>query len=78
MEISKYFSFVSFDNLSIKQLKMEEKVEDFNLLYMGDDGDFTMYIDLVKKEFASSSISSIRFKLKDDIKEMFKIIQKKK
>lgn len=78
MDISKHFNVVSFDNLSIKQLMMEEKVDDFNLLYMGDDGEFTMYIDLVKNEFASSSISSIRYKLKDDIKEMFKIIQEEK
>lgn len=75
LDISKHFNVVSFDNLSIKQLRMDEKVDAFNLLYMGDDGDFTMYIDLVKKEFASSSISAIRYKIKDDIKEMFKIIQ---
>lgn len=78
MDISKHFSIVSFDNLSIKQLKMEEKVEDFNMLYMGDDGEFTMYIDLVKKEFAISSISDKRFKIKDDIKQMFKKIQQEK
>lgn len=78
MDISKHFNIVSFDNLSIKQLKMEEKVDNFDLLYMGDDGDFTMYIDLVKKEFACSSISQKRYKIKDDIKEMFKKIQEEK
>ena len=64
--------------LLINELKMEEKVEDFNMLYMGDDGEFTMYIDLVKKEFTISSISDKRFKIKDDIKQMFKKIQQEK
>lgn len=75
MEISKGFDIVSFDNLAIVQLKMKEKVDDFESLYMGDDGQFTMYIDLVKKEFSVSSISDFRFKLIGDIKDMFKKVK---
>ena len=78
MAISQHFNIVSFDNLSIRQLKMEEKVENFDMLYMGDDGEFTMYIDLVKKEFAISSVSNKRFKIKTDIKKMFQKIQQEK
>lgn len=74
LDISKHFEVVSFDNLSIDQLKMKTKINDFDLLYMGDDGEFTMYIDLVKEEFAKSSISNTRYKIKDDIKEMFNVI----
>ena len=42
---------------------------------MGDDGQFTMYIDMVNKEFASSSTSVLRFDLTDNIREMFAWLQ---
>ena len=48
--------------------------EKWNEFYMGDDGKFTMYIDLVKKEFARSSISEKRYSLLENIEDMFKII----
>lgn len=56
---------VSFDNLSIKQLDIrtvigEEKWKEF---YMGDDGQYTMYVDMVKQECAKSSTSPDRFPL---------------
>ncbi len=40
---------------------------------MGDEGQFTMYIDAVKKEFAVNSITEEkrRFPLTDDIRTMF-------
>ena len=69
--ISEHFSIVSFDNLSIVQLKMKQKVYNYETLYMGDDGEFTMYIDLVKEEFSLSSCSNIRFKMEYDIVSMF-------
>ena len=77
MMVSSHFKVVSFDNLAIIQLKMQEKLskEDFDTYYMGDDGSFTMYIDLVKEEFGYSSISTKRYKLLGDICEMFKIIK---
>ena len=58
---------VSFDNLSIKQLDIrtvigEEKWKEF---YMGDDGQYTMYVDMVKQECAKSSISPDRFPLSE-------------
>ena len=42
---------------------------------MGDDGSFTMYIDLVKGEFAKNSTSLNRHKLLDTIEEMFEIVK---
>lgn len=80
IDISKHFYVVSFDNLAISQLDMRNKMsaEDFERYYMGDDGLFTMYIDLVKEEFAKSSISVNRYKLLDDIKDMFRIVKKEK
>lgn len=58
---------VSFDNLSIKQLDIrtvigEEKWKEF---YMGDDGQYTMYVDMVKQECAKSSTSPDRLPLSE-------------
>ena len=58
---------VSFDNLSIKQLDLkslinEEKWKEF---YMGDDGQYTLYVDMVKQECAKSSTSPDRRPLND-------------
>lgn len=78
LDIAKHFKVVSFDNLAIGQLKMQSKVDDFDLLYMGDDGDFTMYVDLVKNEFAVSSTCEKRFPIKESIIEMFKAVREEK
>jgi hypothetical protein len=77
--IKEHFKIVSFDNLSIDQLNMRRffSDSDWDAYYMGDDGKFTMYIDLVKKEFAVSSTSIERYKIKKNIKSMFKIVRKK-
>jgi len=79
LSISKNFKLVSFDNLAIKQLdiKSQIKEEDYNNYYMGDDGQFTMYVDLVKEQFSVSSTTKVRYPLEDDICEMFKKIQNK-
>ena len=42
---------------------------------MGDEGQFTMYIDAVKEEFGVSSTSNKRWKLKDNIKNMFNVVK---
>ena len=78
LDISTHFYVVSFDNLAIEQLEMKNKMskEEFDEKYLGDDGNFTMYIDLVKQEFAISSISVKRHKLLNDIKDMFEIVKK--
>lgn len=57
--VSNMFKHVSFDNIAISQLNIKNMLtnEDWNKLYMGDDGQFTMYIDLVKNEYAVSSVS---------------------
>lgn len=69
---------VSFDNLAIEQLKVKRLMseEEWNEFYMGDDGKFTMYIDLVNKQFAKCSISTQRYDLLDNINDMFEVILK--
>lgn len=56
---------VSFDNLSLEQLNVREIIgeERWKEFYMGGDGQYTMYVDLVKNECAKSSTSSERFPL---------------
>lgn len=74
-----WFDVVSFDNLAIKQLNAKRFMseEEWNRFYMGDDGQATMYVDMVKREFAQSSTSTERYPLMDDIKDMFEVIRTK-
>ena len=71
------FAVVSFDNLAIKQLDVHRLMSDaeWDKFYMGDDGQFTMYIDLVEREFAKSSTSPVRWNLREDIFSMFSTIR---
>lgn len=76
-EVIKHFDVVSFDNLAIEQLNVKRLMsnKDWNEFYMGDDGQFTMYIDLVEEKFTKSSISVQRFELMDDIIDMFNVVK---
>ena len=67
------FDCVSFDNLAIKQLEPKRIMseDEWQRMYMGDDGQFTCYIDAVNEEFAKSSVSTERYPIEDDIKTMF-------
>lgn len=67
------FRYVSFDNLALDQLDLRNLIpkEEFEQMYMGDDGEGTMYIDLVEKKFAKSSTSTVRYDLENDIISMF-------
>ena len=78
LELFSHFKVVSFDNLALEQLNMQNKL-DKNIwedCYMGDDGTTTFYIDCVNKQFAQSSTSSLdkRYPLLDNIDDMFKVI----
>ena len=75
------FRCICFDNLALEQLRIRDVVSDdeWDRLYMGDDGDFTFYIDLVNGKFARNSIAARRFDIKDrSIDEMFGIIKRLK
>lgn len=71
---------VSFDNLAIRQLDIKSLLseEQWNEFYMGDDGQFTMYVDMVKQEFARTSTSSKRYPLIDNSVEAFQVIKNEK
>lgn len=69
---------VVFDNLSLEQLNIKRffSEERWRDIYMGDDGQFTMYLDLVEKKYAKSSRSEERFDIGElTIKDMFKNIR---
>lgn len=92
-EIVRHFNVVSFDNLAIEQLDVKQLVakQDFDAKqrvqeydfdayrkrYMGDDGEFSMFVDCVKRRFASSSISPVKHDYTTETaREMFRIIRK--
>ena len=72
-----WFKCISFDNLAIKQLEPKRLMsdEDYAQFFMGSDGEYTMYVDAVNRQFAKSSVSTERYDLMDDIADMFKIVK---
>lgn len=72
-----WFKCVSFDNLAIKQLNPKRLMseDDYGRFYMGDDGQFTCYIDAVNREYAMSSTSVERWTITNDIKDMFEHVK---
>ena len=77
-EISKHFDVVSFDNLAIEHLNVESLVEKdkWDELYMGDEGQYTFFIDAVNKKFAVSSLSEEQYDLMDSVDGMFKYVRR--
>ena len=75
-----HFSIISFDNLSIEQLNIKDKVnpKTWNECYMGDDGTTTFYIDCVERKFAINSTAPMneRYDLLDNVDDMFNKIKK--
>ena len=64
---------ISFDNLALEQLAVQEKVsaETWEESFMGNDGRFTFYIDAVRDEFAVSSTSPRMPRAGRSVEEMF-------
>jgi hypothetical protein len=66
VQLAKHFHkdgvVISFDNLAIKQLKLQRYFTDdaWSKFYMGSDGEFTIYIDAVDQIYAKSSVSDNR------------------
>lgn len=77
-EVAKKFDIVSFDNLAIEQLELRGSLPSrlFDERYMGDDGSASMYIDLVKEEFAVSSTAAERFPVLSTVRGMFETVKK--
>lgn len=78
-EMLNHFKVVSFDNLAIKQLDVKRLLSDrqWDEFYMGDDGNYTFYIDMVDNMFAKNSLSMERYPLMDNIDDMFNFLRSK-
>ena len=76
-EISKHFAVVSFDNLSLQHLDMKSKLseKEWDALYMGDEGQYTFFIDAVNKKFAVSSLTEEKYDLMDNVDGMFRKVR---
>lgn len=77
MEIIFTFVLVSFDNLAIEQLDVKRLMSDdeWKEFYMGDDGKYTFYIDMVEGTYGKNSLATERYPLEDDIVTMFEKIR---
>lgn len=73
------FAVVSFDNLALAQLDVRSLLseEEYERTFMGEDGEGSMYIDLVRGEFAKSSTATDRFSLHGDIASMHRALQRR-
>lgn len=74
-----WYSVLSFDNLALYQLNIKNLLtkEQWERFYQGDDGQHSMYIDLVDKTFGKSSLvpKSEMMPLTENITEMFQIVK---
>lgn len=82
MSLMGHFNVISFDNLALEQLDMKNRMSEsaWNKLYMGDDGDFTFFIDCVERKFAKNStvLPEKRYNILDSVDDMFKVITENK
>jgi len=72
------FGIISFDNLALEQLKVKDKVSTtvWEVHFMGQEGEFSLYIDTVMRSFSISSLSQAKVPLmKKNIKEVFAEVQ---
>lgn len=75
------FEICSFDNLALEQLCIKDKVtqEVWQKHYMGDDGTTSFYVDLVSRNFATSSTSMRRYPINGKgVPQMYSIIRESK
>ena len=72
-------TIISFDNLAIEQLGVKNLFDQatWDEMYMGDEGEFTMYIDAVKEEYAISSADERYPIAGQTVQEMFADVRKK-
>lgn len=77
MGLFSHFSVVAFDNLALEQLNMKAKLPKplWDECYMGDDGQYTMYVDMVSRKFSASSTSPTRLPITDDVNSMFNVVR---
>lgn len=76
-----YNHIIAYDNLAVEQLDLAKRINPkvWEQTYMGRDGEFSMYLDLVENKFAASSTSETQYDIgSKTIKEMFKEVRNEK
>ena len=75
-EMLNHFEVVSFDNLAIEQLDVRRLMtnEEWEEFFMGRDGNYTFYLDLVEGNFGKNSLATDRYHIMDNIDDMFRKI----
>ena len=77
-----WFNNISFDNLALEQLNVREHVnrEAWEKNYLGEDGQFSFYIDAVDGTFAKNSVApaNARYSIMDNVDDMFNFIRSKR
>ena len=81
-DLAKHFALVSFDNLALRQLDVRRILpeEKWREIYMGDDGQFTFYVDMVHQRYGISSLcqpQDMHQGLLPDVRDMFNIVRNK-
>ena len=76
-EMIEHFNVISFDNLAIAQLDVKRLMgdEEWEEFYMGDDGNYTFYIDMVDGTFGKNSLATERYHIMDHVDDMFEKIK---
>lgn len=73
------FNSISFDNLALEQLNVKSllSLDQWDDIYMGDEGSFTFYINLVDGTFGKNSMTTFeeRHPILSSIDEMFKVVR---
>lgn len=71
------FEVLSFDNLALQQINVQSVLtpEEWGQFYMGDDGQHTMYVDLVQRMYARNSVSKDLKPLLPTVDEMFQDVK---
>ena len=76
-----HYKCVSFDNLALEQLDVKRILtpEEWDEIFMGEEGTSSMFIDLVTKKFGISSLASEdeMMPMLDNIRDMFQIVKHK-
>lgn len=82
-ELINFFSYnapILFDNLALEQLNVKNYFteEQWDKYYQGDDGQYSLYIDLVEQTFSLNSYAVNRYKFNETWKlsEMMNIVRK--
>lgn len=81
MKLSSHFRVISFDNLAIEQLEIKSKLPEkvWKQIYMGNEGEFTFFIDAVNKNFAESSLDyENNYPIMNNVDDMFNFLRGRK